>query len=292
MIQEYLVYLAMKGCTEGTRIGMNKTLNALYCYTNAGMNTTEDQIMKYSIWLKRKGLKKSTINLRMHRIKGYFKYLKKEGHILFDPAEDIKVERIKNLPQNIPSHEQIEMLMIQPDTETLIGKRDRAILELLYTSAIRKREVTNLDIYDVNLKKKEIFIREGKGRRDRVVPIGEEAIKWLNKYIEIVRKRYIKDPEEKALFISGLTGRRLKHASIYDVIERYRDKIKDGQRLSPHRIRHACAIGMLRNGANIRIIQKMLGHKRLDTTQIYTKLNIEDLKTAHHKYHPRDKMKP
>jgi site-specific recombinase XerD len=292
MIQKYLGYLAMRGCTEKTLESVEKELYRLMDYTKNLLEAKTEEIQQYHTALIDRKLKKTTISGRINRIKGFYKYLKREGKIIYDPAESIILPpRKKELPKHIPNHSQIERLLSQPDTESLIGKRDKAILELLYTTGMRKQEVVNLDIYDIDLKAKQVFIREGKGKKDRVVPIGSEAIKWLEKYIEIVRPRYTKDPNEKALFISKLTAKRIKKASIYDIIERYRDNIKDGKYLSPHRIRHACAVEMLRNGANIRVIQKLLGHKRLSTTQIYTQLSPEDMKQIHNKYHPRNKMK-
>jgi len=290
MIDEYIQYLMRKGYVESTRKAVRGELKRLYGYTKSGIHSTTEQITAYYNDMKNRGLTNRTIVGKMWRIKRYFRYLKDEGYILIDPAARIELIHTKYIfPHKIPSHNQIETLLSLPDTETLIGKRNRAILELLYSSGIRRKELGQLDIYDVDIKRRQMFIREGKGGRDRMVPIGEHAAIWLKKYIDIVRIRYLKDVREKALFLT-VRGQRISLYSVFDVLQRYYKNPKVGIKISPHKLRHACAVEMLRNGADIRIIQELLGHRRLTTTQIYTQVSPEDLKVMHERYHPRRRM--
>jgi len=251
MIDEYIQYLMRKGYVESTRKAVRGELKRLYGYTKSGIHSTTEQITAYYNDMKNRGLTNR-----------HTKYI---------------------FPHKIPSHNQIETLLSLPDTETLIGKRNRAILELLYSSGIRRKELGQLDIYDVDIKRRQMFIREGKGGRDRMVPIGEHAAIWLKKYIDIVRIRYLKDVREKALFLT-VRGQRISLYSVFDVLQRYYKNPKVGIKISPHKLRHACAVEMLRNGADIRIIQELLGHRRLTTTQIYTQVSPEDLKVMHERY--------
>jgi integrase/recombinase XerD len=292
MIDAYIQSLARRGCQNKTIYGVRLFLREFRGHTNKEVHNTREDIESYRAYLGTKKISPRTIRDKMWTVKRYFRYLKDEGHILADPARDIDIGRhAKDLPRNIPSHSTLMSLLDQPDTETLKGKRDKAILELLYSTGIRRAELLNLDMYDIDLKGRELFIREGKGKKDRVVPIGAQAAKWLEIYVSITRKRYLRNRRENALFLTANTGERVKRYTLEDILHDYRTRVKHGGAITSHKIRHACAIGMLRNNADITMIQKLLGHKRLSTTQIYTKLSPEDLKHAYKRYHPREKMK-
>ncbi len=294
MIDEYASYLEKKGYRKKTAERTKQEIERFYRYVGEGVDNSREKTIRYYDYIKNKGYKESTIGLKMQQIRGYFKYLKEKGHILKYSTEDIKLpKRNRITPYNIPTYKEIERLIDRIDTKNgrKTGARDRAILELFYTSGIRRRELVNLNIYDVDLKNGQVFIREGKGGKDRVAPIGKETVRWIYKYINGKRKRHIKDMREKALFLGKGTGLRLRYCTIDAIFEKYKPVRNSDRRISSHRLRHACAIGMLRNGADIRIVQRLLGHQRLTTTQIYTKLSPEDLKKFHKKYHPRTKVK-
>jgi len=291
VIEEYLKYLDVKGYAKATIHTIRKTLGLFSSFIDYDViNVTPDAIDQYLAFNQDRHLNNSTIVGRIRIISRFFKYLKQEGHIILDPTIHVELRYEKSILHDIPSHAQVEKLLLLPDIETLTGKRDKAILELMYSSGLRRQELVNLDIYDLNLKKKELFVREGKGGRDRVTPIGREAITWLDKYINIVRPRYTKDPNQKALFLS-VRGGRLSPSSVFDILERYYKSKKIDIKISPHKLRHACAIGMLKNNADIRMIQRLLGHRRLTSTQVYTTVTINDLKHVHDKYHPRRAMR-
>lgn len=293
MMEEYIKYLTLRAWRASTIKHAESEIRKFFEFTGKKTDHTAEDVEKYyeHIKTKERKLKSSTIGYKMSQVFGYFKYLKREGHILKDPTEDIKLPFKKVISlQEIPSADEIGHLINHTDPETLTGKRDRAILELLYSTGMRRRELINLDIYDIDLKEGQIFIRNGKGAKDRVVPLGTRAVEWLKKYIEIVRTRYMKNPNEKAIFLTEF-GWRLGYGTLDSLFAKYRARLKCKGKFSPHKLRHACAIGMIRNGADIRFVQELLGHRRLSTTQVYTYLSPEDLKKMHHKYHPREKIR-
>lgn len=202
---------------------------------------------------------------------------------LSNPAQDLKGPKINMLPRNIPTDQEIQSTIDSIDL-TYMGLRNKAILEILYSTAIRAGELLNLDIYDVDFKEKRLSVRHGKGKKDRVVPIGQKAFDALRVYTDYFRPRYAKKTKEKALFLSH-QGRRMSYALLVYTLGRIRKDIN----IRPHVLRHAAAIGMLKNGADIRYIQQMLGHASLESTQIYTRLLPVDLKETLKKYHPREK---
>jgi integrase/recombinase XerD len=169
---------------------------------------------------------------------------------------------------------------------TALGLRDRAILELLYSTGIRKRELVNLSLGDFRVESHELLIENGKGGKDRVVPVGEWACYFTEAYVKNVRPWQVYSPTEKTLFVQHRNGRRLSPRSVKDIVERATAKSGVGRRVSPHTFRHTMATHMLRNHADLRHIQAILGHTSLRTTQVYAHVNIEDLKEVVRRSHP------
>ena len=207
-----------------------------------------------------------------------------------DPALDLELPKLRDyLPKNILTQQETEHFLSLPDT-SIFGLRNKAILELMYLSGIRRAEACNLEIYDINLKEKTLHIRQPKNRKDRIVPIGEKAKQAVEKYLLGSRPKLSKDPREKALFLSHY-GTKIRKESLNYIVRKYSDKMRLDRRITPHCLRHSCATHLLQNGASLSIIQEILGHKRIKTTQIYTRICPQDLKEAIRKYHPRDRIK-
>lgn len=243
-----------------------------------------EAFQKYEKYLKdKKKYVYSTITGKIGAIRWYFRYLTDNQEYLFNPADVLEYpQKSVRLMGDIPSVNEIGQILDSINTANMVGKRRKAILELFYSTGIRANELLNLDIYDVDLKRKTIFIRAGKGNKDRMVPFGQKAEIALKDYIENVRKYLAKLRNEKKLFLS-MWGTRLKYKELLLVMPRR----KNGKRLKAHSLRHACAIGMLRNGADIRYIQELLGHSSITTTQIYTRILPTHIQEVHAKYHPR-----
>ena len=223
---------------------------------------------------------------RLVAIRAWFKWLAKENHILYNPASEIELPKLeKRLPKAILSESEAERVLNQPDMADPMGPRDRAILEVLYSTGIRRMELINLLVQDVDADRGTLFVRQGKGRADRMIPIGERAIQWIDKYLAETRPELACGRDEGRLFLSKL-GQAMSPNELTALVRNYIDKANIGKRGSCHLFRHTMATLMLENGADIRFIQAMLGHVKLDTTQIYTQVSIKKLKEIHTLTHP------
>ena len=219
-------------------------------------------------------------------IRVFFKWLARQGYLLYNPAADLELPRpMKKLPKAVLTAAEADQVLAQPDIETPIGLRDRAILELLYSTGIRRMEIAQLDVWDVDFGAGLVKIRLGKYNKDRIVPLGDRAAAWIQKYLLDSRRLLVTEPDDGALFLSRF-GDRLHH-------QKYTDRVKAAVEASGiaksggcHLFRHTMATLMLEGGADVRFIQQMLGHARLETTQIYTHVSIKKLKQVHEVSHP------
>lgn len=219
---------------------------------------------------------------RLVPVKSFFKWLVQQGHLEFNPASDLEMPRMeKRLPKAILSSHEVEQVLNEPDVTTGSGIRDRAILEVLYSTGIRRNELVGLKCDDLDYERGTLMVRQGKGKKDRMIPIGERALKWVRKYVEEVRDDV---SGEQSLFLHRKKSLSLTWLS--DLVSKYireSDIEKEG---SCHLFRHSMATAMLDNGADLRFIQQMLGHSDLSTTQIYTQVSIMKLKEVHTQTHP------
>lgn len=222
-------------------------------------------------------------------LRGFFKYLYDTERLAYDPSSTIKMpKRPHHLPY-VPSLEEIAKLLSAVDTSTTLGFRDRAIMEVLYASGIRAGELCALCQYDVDLNQNQMNIREGKGGKERLVPLGEIAGRYLQEYLVAIRPELVHDQGVDEIFLSR-HGRALLKTDMSQMIRKYRDLAGIEGQLTPHSLRHACASHLLKAGCDIRYIQQLLGHASLSTTQHYTKVEISDLKTVHARCHPRERL--
>jgi integrase/recombinase XerD len=216
-------------------------------------------------------------------VRRFFAFLTSRGHLLRDPAEAIPLPRRVRLPRGILSETQARRLVAAPFPGSVIGKRDRAILELLYGAGIRLGEAVRTDVSDLDLGEGVLLVRSGKGRKDRVVPVEGRAALALSTYLADARPELVKRVEA-ALFLSR-DGARLSKVGLQAMVKRHGQAI--GVRVSPHVLRHTCATHLLRGGADIRHVQELLGHRSLQTTALYTRVAIEDLRQVLARAHPR-----
>ncbi len=227
-------------------------------------------------------------------LRGWCKWLTREGHILANPAADLELPRMpRTLPRVLLSVEQVRQLMNQPDVDGLTGVRDRAMLELLYGSGMRRSELARLQLGDVDLVQATVFIRQGKGRRDRYVPMGASAAHWVRRYCGEVRPMLVHQAQGLAAWTLFLTdyGEPYENGRLTDLVGAHLRRI-GVQHGSCHALRHACATHMLEAGADLRFIQVLLGHADLSTTQIYTHVAIGKLIEVHTATHPGAKGLP
>ncbi|QLI81202.1 site-specific tyrosine recombinase XerC [Chitinibacter fontanus] len=218
-------------------------------------------------------------------LKTWFKWLARENHILYNPASELDLPKLpKHLPRAILSVQEVEAILAEADPDTPYGLRDRAMLELLYSTGLRRMEIANLALYDVDPNRRLLFVREGKGAKDRVVPIGQRALAWLDRYLIEARPQLIA-VEREALFVTDY-GEPVSPPFVAAHVKRYMDFAGINKPGATHLLRHAMATHMLEAGADVRVLQALLGHAQLNTTEIYTHVSIEHLRAIHDATHP------
>jgi len=253
-----------------------------------------DTLAAYQTWLlgaeSRYGarLEVASQRARLTAVKRFFKYLAQEGKLLVDPAAGLTLpKRRRRLPEALLTPKEAIRLLESIDTSTPLGLRDRAIVEVLYATGIRNAELRALRIGDHDAGAGTLFVRAGKGGKDRVVPLGPLASEAVVHYLSEARPRLLAKPTSQ-LFLT-MNGNTLDALAVINAVVRAAKAAGITKPIRPHRLRHACATHMLAGGADIRHIQKMLGHGSLSTTQIYTHVEIADLKAVHRRFHPREK---
>jgi integrase/recombinase XerD len=222
-------------------------------------------------------------------VQTFCSFLMQTEKINFDPSSGLVFPRKpKELPEVLTLNEIAKLLEV-PDTSTPLGFRDRTIMEVLYATGMRNRELRKLSIYDVDLKNEEITILHGKGNKERVVPIGILAGEYVHEYLQVIRPKLIRDERVKTLFVSQ-RGKPMWQGDVIAMIKKYVKQAAIEKEIGVHTFRHTCATHLLQGGCDIRYIQKLLGHESIISTQLYTKVEIGDLKAVHEKYHPREKL--
>jgi len=235
--------------------------------------------------LKKQGLSAKTVVRNLVALRTFFKFLTQEGMLETNPVEEIESPAVaKTLPE-ILSLKEVEQLLEQPDPQTLLGVRDRAMLELLYATGMRVSELTRLPMNQINLEGGHVLLY-GKGSKERLVPLGREAIDRVTEYLKTARGKLAKGKESPFLFINR-SGRGMSRQRFWKNLKTYGLKAGIRKRITPHLLRHSFASHLLERGADLRSVQMMLGHVDISTTQIYTHVTRERLKKVHQQYHPR-----
>lgn len=225
---------------------------------------------------------------RLSTLRGFFGFLTKSGLVTLDPTADLELpKRPKSLPKNILTKKEMGKLLGLPDLKTPLGIRDRAILEVFYSTGIRASELCNLTLHDIDLAKGELRVNQGKNAKDRVVPLGEVACDYLELYLRNARKKLA--PSGQPILFVTKSGKQFRYTTLSFLITRLGQKAGLPKHIASHNLRHTCASHLLKGKADIRYIQEILGHASLATTQIYTKVEIADLKKVHRHCHPRER---
>jgi len=233
----------------------------------------------------------ATQQQRLVPIKAFFKWLTKENYILYNPASELVLPKVhRRLPKHILTAQEVEQILNQTVLHGDLGIRDRAILETLYSTGIRRSELIHLKLYDVDTKNGTLMVQEGKGKKDRLLPLGERASLWINHYLETVRPGLITGTDDGTLFLHEY-GEAFHKNRLTDLVKKYIEQAGINKPGACHIFRHTMATLMLENGADIRFIQAMLGHSQLSTTEIYTQVSIKKLKEIHKLTHPADRPK-
>jgi integrase/recombinase XerD len=233
-------------------------------------------------------LSATTLHHRLFALKTFYRIMHKERLIKQDYAALITPPKQKrHLPRNVPGEKELASMLDNIKPVNTLEIRNRAILEVLYATGIRNMELCNLKVEDLNISERTLFIN-GKGAKDRIVPVGAWVMPYLMEYLEAARPKLIRKKKTDLIFVSK-SGGPIPAANLIYIIQTRAKAAGVQQRMTPHALRHACATHMLRGGADIRYIQELLGHSELSTTQIYTHVDISTLKRAHQRFHPRER---
>ena len=223
---------------------------------------------------------------RIVPLRVWFRWMAKHHHILHNPASELELPRLGfRLPKAVLTATEAEQILMQTDVDDVLGLRDRAILETFYSTGMRRLELAQLKLWDLNLEHATATIRQGKGHKDRVIPLGDRAALWIRKYLEESRPRLATEPDDRFVFLSN-AGEPFSADYLTELVRGYVDKADIGKRGACHMFRHTMATLMLEGGADIRFIQAMLGHADLKTTQIYAHVAIRQLQEIHRATHP------
>ncbi len=256
-------------------LGNNKTLLA----------AKREDLLGYLSWCAAQGRSPRSSARSLSALRRFYRYQVREGRLKEDPSARIDAPKLGHqLPVSLTEKE-VERLLESPDTETLLGLRDRAMLELLYATGLRVSELVNLRFEQLNLRQGLVRVT-GKGHKERLVPLGEQAVEWLQRYLEEARPELSQGTLSSELFLTRRGGAPSRQAFWY-ALRRCCRVARIDKHLSPHTLRHAFATHLLNHGADLRVVQMLLGHSDLSTTQIYTHVARERLKQLHGEHHPR-----
>lgn len=285
-IDNFFSYLGSeKGLAQNTLISYRRDIEMLFIFLEENKISSFEQIKDADIIdflaiLKAKDYATSSICRAMISVKSLFRFLKREKVVEKNIALSLDSPRMWQLIPEVLTVAEVEDLLKAPDVNTMIGARDKAIFQIIYASGLRVSEVCSLDLQDVN----DEFVRvKGKGGKERIVPIAKMAVEAIDHYLLFYRK---KNDREKALFIGG-KGKRIDRTLVWKRIKFYAKVARIDKKISPHTLRHSFATHLLENGADLRVIQEMLGHSNISTTDRYTHISQQHLIKAFETFHPR-----
>lgn len=290
LFEEYLT--VELGLAQNTRLAylrdlrlLQKTFNFKSSEELLGVN--RQQLLAYLVQLRQAGRSASTVARKLASIKAFYRFLTAERYIRRNPAEVLEAaNRGLHLPK-VLSVAEVDALLDTPNLGTPDGYRDKTMLEVLYATGMRVSELVNVPLKNVDLKMEYVIVM-GKGSKERMLPLGRMALRYLEHYISVVRPQLLhgKPDSSKALFVTGWGGP-MTRERFYEIIVAYGQSAGLSKKVTPHMLRHSFATHLLNNGTDLRVVQELLGHADISTTQIYTHLDIERLREVYDKTHPR-----
>ncbi|MFH0839192.1 MAG: site-specific tyrosine recombinase XerD [Candidatus Omnitrophota bacterium] len=290
-LEEFLNFLSVeKGLSHNTLISYRNDLNKYVTHLQSRNidlmeKVTRQEITNFLLYLKDKGLLPVSISRTLVAIKGFHRFLLRENFLREDVTSVLEAPKLwKKLPDTL-SIDEVAKLLKTPNVRKPQGVRDRAWLELLYATGMRVSELVSLKVSDLNFDVG--FIKcVGKGQKERIVPVGKFALDATKKYLDKTRPVFLKNRQNEKLFVTRY-GKNISRQTIWKLLKKYAAQARIQKQLSPHTLRHSFASHLLERGADLRIIQELLGHSSISTTQIYTHIDKGRLKMIHQKYHPR-----
>ncbi len=291
LIDTFMNYLSVeKGLAGNTISSYRRDLNFYVDFLeknriSALSQSSKNDVINFMLSQKDAGIAANSVSRRLTAIRVFYRFLAREKILKTDPTSLIDSPKLwKKIPEAL-SLAEIESLISQPNLRDIQGIRDRAILETMYATGMRVSEAVNLKLDGVNL---DIgFIRcIGKGNKERIIPLGKKAIESIKRYLENSRPKFLKSKTSPFLFVSRL-GAKISRQSFWKLIKKYASSAGIKKPIKPHILRHSFATHLLERGADLRSVQEMLGHSNISTTQIYTHINKDRLKSIHRSFHPR-----
>jgi integrase/recombinase XerD len=247
-------------------------------------------VAAFQHWLLARSYSDHTRSVHLAALRAFFAHLEKTDAILVNPCADLVLPRLaRRLPRGVLTREQARRVLDAPDVRTRIGLRDRAILEVFYSTGVRLSELARLTIFDVDHRHGFVRVNKGKGGKDRIVPLGAKACECVRQYLTQARAAWSQaNPGDRALWLGGIAPHRALKAQAIQVMVRRHGQAA-GVRVTPHLWRHTCATHLVGNGANLAAVQRLLGHASLETTQLYTRVTIAEVQATHRRAHPRSR---
>lgn len=291
LIESFINYLIVEcGLSRNTILSYKRDLQAFMAFLLSKKISDlhcvrPDTITSFIIFEKQRGLSINSITRALVSIRMFYKFLLAEGKLQKNPLTSIDSPKLwKKLPEVFPPYK-IDSLLSVPNTTTKLGVRNKAILEVLYATGARVSEVAAIRIDWINLEYGYVKCR-GKGSKERIVPVGTKAIEAVKTYINFARPKIKNCHDSMYLFLSK-SGKPLRRENIWGIVKNCAVKAGIYEHISPHKLRHSFATHLLENGADLRSVQEMLGHINISTTQVYTHVSKQHLKTIHQQFHPR-----
>ncbi|MBT4295257.1 MAG: site-specific tyrosine recombinase XerD [Candidatus Marinimicrobia bacterium] len=295
-LQDFLNYLRIeRNLAKNTQAAYLEDLENFWQFLNSlkinSPGKVDHKILTdYARVLKKRKMAETSVARHFSSLRAYYKFLVMEGHLSEDPTQFLDSPKLPASLPKILNFEDIELLLDAIDTETPLGLRDRAMFELMYAAGMRVSEVCDMTMEQILIDDDLILIR-GKGNKERIVPLGGEAKKWLLEYIEHGRPSLEKGYFNEGILFLNNKGKQLQRKGIWFILKKLAEKADLHKPVSPHTFRHSFATHLLEGGADLRIVQEMLGHVDISTTQIYTHLDSTYLKEVHSSFHPRARRK-
>lgn len=292
LIQQFLDYLSVeRGLAPNTIQAYGRDLNMFVDFLEEKGITFVEKVSHRDItdfmwYRKQKGIAANSISRGLVAIRVFFRFLLREQKVKQDPTSLLDSPKLWKCIPDVLAVSEVEKLITKPDTRDLLGIRDRAILELFYATGARVSELISLNVNDLNLDVG--FLKcSGKGGKERIVPIGKKANEAVKAYLEKARPKLLgKKTANSGLFLSRL-GKKMTRQMLWKLVKKYTRMAGIKKEVTPHTLRHSFATHLLERGADLRVVQELLGHANISTTQIYTHVDKERLKAIHRKFHPR-----
>lgn len=302
--RSFLEGLRVRSYSKSTLKSYGEALNSFFRFLSSSQvdgspvddlrEVSRETIAAYQLWLSSQPYTMHTIHQRLQSVRRFFEHLEKTDAVLMNPCDALTLPKLHDrLPRTVLTKAEAKRVLDAPDTGTSRGIRDKAILELFYSTGIRLEEMTRLTVHDVDTKNGFIRVHRGKHAKDRVVPMGNKAAAYVREYMSKVRAVWSKaNRDERALWLASVKPHQAVSDQLIAIMVRDYGKAAGLEaRVTPHVWRHTCATHMVSSGANIAYVQRLLGHRSLKTTQIYSRVAASEVQATHRKTHPRQKVK-